>query len=1429
MTTNAATAVASTTATLNGSGDPNLAAATGWFRYDTTNPGTCDDTFGTRAPTSGGTSLGSGTAAVAFSQALTGLTSATTYYFCAIASNAVGTSFGSVLSFTTAAAPAVTTNAATGVTNTAATLQGSANPNLLTSTGYFRYSATQPASCTDSFGTRAPASGGTALGAGSALVNYQQNITGLTSGTTYYYCAIASNSAGLGFGQVLSFTTAGPPVVTSAAATLVTSTGATLNGSANPNQLTATGFFRYSTTQPASCNNVFGTRAPSSGGTALGAGTTPVDYSQAITGLTPATTYYYCALASNSAGTGLGTVLSFTTPAAPLTTTTAATGVSSSDATLNGSANPRLSDATGWFRYDTTNPVTCNDAFGTRAPSSGGTALGAGSTAVPYSESLNGLVSGTTYYFCAIAENAVGKTFGTVLQFTTLAGPTVTTVAASAITATGATLNGTANPKLDATTAWFRYSATDPGTCDDTFGTRAPTSGGTSMGAGNAALPYAQVLTGLAPSTTYYFCAIAENSVGKSFGSVLQLTTLAAPIVTTVAASNVTGTSAMLNGTANPNLATATGWFRYSATDPGTCNDVFGTRAPVAGGTALGAGSAAVPYAQTVTGLTSGTTYYYCAIASNAVGTAFGEVLSFTTPAAPSVTTVGSSNVADTGATLDGSANPNLLSATGWFRYSLTDPVTCNDVFGTRAPSSGGAALGAGSTPVDYSQALTGLMPGATYYYCAIASNSLGTAFGAVMSFTTTSAPVVTTVAASDVTDTGATLNGSANPNGDYAYGYFRYSTTDPGTCNDTFGTRAPSSGGTALGAGSADVPFAEILATLTPGTTYYYCAIAENAVGTGFGQVLSFTTQAAPTVTTEAPTMVLSTAALLNGTAIPNQAATTGWFRYDTTDPGACDDVFGTRAPTVGGIALGSGSAAAPYAQALMGLAPATTYYFCAVAENAVGKSFGAVLSFTTAGAPLLTTEDATDLTAFTATINGTVNPNFAESTVWFRFDTTDPGACDDAFGTRAPDTGGTLVPPVSTAVAFSEALADLVPGTTYYFCAIGENEAGKAFGEVLTFDTPADLPDVTTLSPTQVTSSAAQLNGSANPNGDATTGWFRYSATDPGECDDMFGTRIPDAGGADLGGGVDSVTFIQQITDLQPGVTYYYCAIGENAVGTGFGEVLSFTAGSTAPTVTTLDAAGVGSGATIKGTADPNGSETTAWFRYGDTDPGDCDDSFGTRVPEAGGFDLGAGTVPAPFQQALTGLLPSTTYYFCAAASNDAGAEFGEVLSFTTATAPAAIETLEAAVMEDGEVILNGSGTPNGSETKGWFRYDTSDPGDCNDTFGTRAPGAEGTALGDGHKPVAFAETVADLDPGTYYFCAIGESEAGIAFGQVLTVEVPEPEEPKPEPKPEPEPESDGGCGCRVTSAPTSSTLALPLVAFFLLALRRRRRRAA
>lgn len=101
-------------------------------------------------------------------------------------------------------------------------------------------------------------------------------------------------------------------------------------------------------------------------------------------------------------------------------------------------------------------------------------------------------------------------------------------------------------------------------------------------------------------------------------------------------------------------------------------------------------------------------------------------------------------------------------------------------------------------------------------------------------------------------------------------------------------------------------------------------------------------------------------------------------------------------------------------------------------------------------------------------------------------------------------------------------------------------------------------------------------------------------------------------------------------------------------------------------APDVVTQAATGVGiDEATLNGTVNPNGTATTAWFEYGETE------ALGTKVAEAG---AGEGEAPAAKSHKLEGLAPGTKYFFRVAASNAHGEDQGAILSFTTEAEPPA-----------------------------------------------------------------------------------------------------------------------------------------------------------
>jgi hypothetical protein len=200
--------------------------------------------------------------------------------------------------------------------------------------------------------------------------------------------------------------------------------------------------------------------------------------------------------------------------------------------------------------------------------------------------------------------------------------------------------------------------------------------------------------------------------------------------------------------------------------------------------------------------------------------------------------------------------------------------------------------------------------------------------------------PVVTTGNASGITNVGATLNGTANPNGLATEAWFEWGTSATlATFDNT--AKQPFAAGTTAQAVSAP------LSGLTFGTTYYFRMVASNSSGTSKGAILNFSTSAlAPTVTTLAADNLAATSATLHGEVNPNLLAAQAWFEYGT------DNSLATFTPT-STVAVGSGSAVVPVSANITSLAPGGTVYFRVAASNSVGEQKGSILSLSTANPP--------------------------------------------------------------------------------------------------------------------------------------------------------------------------------------------------------------------------------------------------------------------------------------------------------------------------------------------------------------------------------------------------------------------------------------------------------------------------------------------
>tara|TARA_R110000782_G_scaffold56140_6_gene117893 strand:+ start:284 stop:2989 length:2706 start_codon:yes stop_codon:yes gene_type:complete len=146
----------------------------------------------------GTTDNGNGTAD--YTSTMTGLVEGDTYYVRAYATNYSGTGYGQTISFLhpiTVTIPTLTTSSIDSITGTTATSGGE---SLLDNGGAITFKGVEWS--TDS--NFSPIDGTTSDGTGTA--NYTSSITGLYGGITYYVRAYAINSAGTGYGQILSFT-----------------------------------------------------------------------------------------------------------------------------------------------------------------------------------------------------------------------------------------------------------------------------------------------------------------------------------------------------------------------------------------------------------------------------------------------------------------------------------------------------------------------------------------------------------------------------------------------------------------------------------------------------------------------------------------------------------------------------------------------------------------------------------------------------------------------------------------------------------------------------------------------------------------------------------------------------------------------------------------------------------------------------------------------------------------------------------------------------------------------------------------------------------------------------------------------------------------------------------------------------------------------
>ena len=383
----------------------------------------------------------------------------------------------------------------------------------------------------------------------------------------------------------------------------------------------------------------------------------------------------------------------------------------------------------------------------------------------------------------------------------------------------------------------------------------------------------------------------------------------------------------------------------------------------------------------------------------------------------------------------------------------------------------------------------------------------------------------------------------------------------------------------------------------------------------------------------------------------------------YSITNKGV---VWSTLAnPTVSlSTKTDEGAGAQNFSSTISNLNPITNYYYRAYASNSLGSFYGNTYNFTTSDVlPEVTTTNVSNISYTTAdsglSIINNGSPVAISGIIW--------GVNPQQLSVD------------SNNIVVGEgilSLTNLQAGTAYYVRGFAENNNGVAYGEILTFTTQAAIPTLETFMPSQITASTVSSGGSSiqsdfiNDGGSALTAKGLIWGTNSNLIIETVGNYIAyNCSGANC----NNLGFSQTVQGLQANTIYYIRAFAVNEIGTGYGEVLSFTtleAVVTAPTV----AVGYHSDLTYNGVAIYQNSVTndggsdiletgvilSQWVD-GLVLNSDCCENFITQNgANTGGFN-------ASFSE----LQPGVTYYYTAYATNAIGtgySEWNENLQFVT-----------------------------------------------------------------------------------------------------------------------------------------------------------------
>ena len=831
--------------------------------------------------------------------------------------------------------------------------------------------------------------------------------------------------------------------------------------------------------------------------------------------------------------------------------------------------------------------------------------------------------------------------------------PAISGVAMTTVLPTGATIAWITSELAVST---FQYGTTQ------SYGSSVPLSASAAIG-GTA------VLTGLAPSTTYYYCIHATDLAGNAASSCgNSFATAAAPDVTAPVVSLTVAVATTTSAT-----------IAWTTSEPADAQIEYGTTASY-GSTSSLSSALALTRSVELDGLSPNTAYHYRVLSRDAAGNlATGSENSFSTSALPSVSV--SPSVTDSvPPVITDISSVSLESHTAAIAW-ITDELAVSSLEYGLTTSYGSSATLSATALLAHAAALTGLQANTTYYYCIHATdlagnitNSCGHSFVTAAAETMLDAnpPTISLVTVAPITTTSATVGWTTD---EVAGGYVEYGTTDGYGSETAFNTNL---------ALTHQAP----LAGLSPSTEYHYRVHSRDEAGNAIATPdETFTTESLPVISAPADTAPPSISAVGTG-IVASSVATITW----TTSELAVSSVEYGTSPAYGSSAEVSASALLAHEASFVSLSPGTTYYYCIHATDLAGNAASSCgHSFVTSPLPIVT-----DTTAPAASL--VIVSSITSDSASIHWTSTESADSQVEYGTSTSYGSETQIAP-EAGLSGSALLAGLSPSTTYHFRIRSYDSSGNvglsADYSFITGSAPVSGSGISVTSGTSASAAPIISGVGASSIGEtgATISWMTDVPSD---------SLVEYGNSENLGSSASSVTLTTShsvfLSGLATDTNYQFRVVSKPIGGVAFQTTSSMHDFTTLAVpviidppanITSVSSSVSGSGASVSFATD---EITTAQIEYG------TDTSYGSVV--LGSSSQQSGTLP------IAGLQPGTYHFRVKAVDAGDNITYSEDHSFVIAgiaSSPAPAASLVVSAPAGGAAQSSGGGGSGGSGGSG------------------------------------------------------------------------------------------------------------------------------